>query len=201
MISLRQINNHVVRPIPIPSSFDTRPIKGFDLCETLFANIFLTAKKNSGKTSTIFKIMKHCSDKKTIIIIFCSTIYKDENWIEIQKYFEDRGYDIRVYTSIFEDGEDELDNLIAELSKEQEKEEKDDQSEDPCEVGNKRLKNLLFGDDEEDKTKCKKKKKSKYRCCEYMIVFDDLSGELKSKSLLNLLKKNRHYKSKLIISS
>ena len=34
-----------------------------------------------------------------------------------------------------------------------------------------------------------------------MIVFDDLSGELKSKSLLNLLKKNRHYKSKLIISS
>ena len=139
MISLRQINNHVVRPIPIPSSFDTRPIKGFDLCETLYANIFLTAKKNSGKTSTIFKIMKHCSDKKTIIIIFCSTIYKDENWIAIQKYFEDRGYDIRVYTSIFEDGEDELDNLIAELSKEQEKEE-EDELQYQCDVGNKRLK-------------------------------------------------------------
>ena len=34
-----------------------------------------------------------------------------------------------------------------------------------------------------------------------MIVLDDLSNELKSKSLLTLLKKNRHYKSKIIISS
>ena len=34
-----------------------------------------------------------------------------------------------------------------------------------------------------------------------MIVFDDLSNELKSTQLLSLMKKNRHYKSKLIISS
>ena len=47
----------------------------------------------------------------------------------------------------------------------------------------------------------KKSKKSKYKCPEYMIVLDDLSNELKSKSLLTLLKKNRHYKSKIIISS
>jgi len=34
-----------------------------------------------------------------------------------------------------------------------------------------------------------------------MIIFDDLSSELKSKSLLSLLKFNRHFKAKLIISS
>ena len=34
-----------------------------------------------------------------------------------------------------------------------------------------------------------------------MIVLDDLSNELKSKSLLTLLKKNGHYRSKIIISS
>jgi hypothetical protein len=34
-----------------------------------------------------------------------------------------------------------------------------------------------------------------------MIIFDDLSSELKSRSLLSLMKFNRHFKSKLIISS
>ena len=88
MISLKQINNQYVRPIAIPSQLDKRPIKGYDICEEIYANIFLCAKKKSGKTSALFKIMKECTDKRTIIIVFCSTCYKDENWIEIRKYFE-----------------------------------------------------------------------------------------------------------------
>ena len=207
MISLKQINKLIVKAIPVPSSFDKRPIKGYDVCEEIYANIFITSKKKTGKTSVVFEIMKNCSDKKTIIIVFCSTIYKDENWIEIRKYFERKGYDIRVYTSIFEDGEDQLEKLIQELSQEakeeeQEKHEEEETSEQKCNKIINKLSQLAFGDNEEEKEqKCKKSKKSKYRCCEYMIIFDDLSSELKSKSLLNLLKKNRHYKSKLIISS
>src|SRR4051812_13380616 len=98
MISLNQINNQRVRAIQIPSSLDKRPIKGYDICEEIYANIFLCAKKKSGKTSALFKIMKECAIKKTIIIVFCSTVYKDENWIEIRKYFEKKGNDLRVYT-------------------------------------------------------------------------------------------------------
>ena len=44
-------------------------------------------------------------------------------------------------------------------------------------------------------------KKTKYLAPEYIIIFDDLSNELKSKSLVTLLKKNRHFKCKIIISS
>ena len=80
MISLKEINKQRVRAIPLPQE-DKRPIKGFDICETLYANIFMVAKKNMGKTSAIFKIMKECTDKNTILYIFCSTIYKDKNWI------------------------------------------------------------------------------------------------------------------------
>ena len=137
MISLNQINNQHVKAIPIPSSLDKRPIKGYDICEEIYANIFLCAKKKSGKTSALFKIMKECAIKKTIIIVFCSTVYKDENWIEIRKYFEKKGNDLRVYTSIYEDGQDQLANLIEELSKEarddDEHEDKEDEPEiDPC---------------------------------------------------------------------
>ena len=111
MFSLQHINDKVVKAIPIPDE-DKRPIKGFDICEEVYANIFLCAKKKSGKTSALFKIMKECAIKKTVIIVFCSTCYKDKNWIQIRKHFEKKGMDIRVFSSIFEDGEDQLTELI-----------------------------------------------------------------------------------------
>ena len=70
--------------------------------------------------------MKECSTKHTIIIIFCSTVYKDKNWIQIRKYFEKKGMEVRIFTSIYEDGEDQLRNLIDEL-KQEAKEQEDKQ--------------------------------------------------------------------------
>src|SRR3954454_12037286 len=109
MISLKQINNQLVKAIPIPDE-DTRPIKGYDICEEVYANIFLCARKKIGKTSALFKILKECAGRKTTIIVFCSTCYKDKNWIQIRKYFAKKNIEIIVYTSIYEDGVDQLAN-------------------------------------------------------------------------------------------
>jgi len=49
--------------------------------------------------------MKECV-KKTIIYIFCSTAYKDKNWIQIRRYFKNKGMEVHVFTSMFEDGQD-----------------------------------------------------------------------------------------------
>ena len=150
--------------------------------------------------------------KKLLLLYFVDTIYKDEDWIEIRKYFEKKGNDIRVYTSLYEDGEDQLQKMIDELSNEaQEEDQKNEEKEELLPVNRcddilERLTNMHLAASgralpEPEPEKKKKVKKSKYRCAEYMIVLDDLSNELKSKSLLTLLKKNRHYKSKIIISS
>lgn len=218
MISLKQINSKYVKAIPIPDE-DTRPIKGYDICEEVYANIFLCAKKKSGKTSALFKIIKECVVRKTIIYIFCSTAYKDKNWIQIRKYFKNKGMELRVFTSIFEDGQDQLANLIEDLKQEakdeEETQEQTKEEEYPdtnrCDdilgrLGQMHLRACGLGtsqpqEEPEDETLPKRKKKSKYLAPEYMIIFDDLSSELKSKSLLSLLKFNRHFKSKLIISS
>ena len=209
MISLKQINKQKVKAIPIPDE-DLRLIKGCDLCPELYANIFLCAKKKSGKTSAIFKIMKGCTIKKTIIYIFCSTIYKDRNWIEIRKHFQNKGMEINVFTSLYEDGEDQLQKLINQLSAEAQENEEEPQEEAPqldrCDDILERLKGNYHviksnDDDEDEQGKPRKPRKSKHQAPEYMIIFDDLSSELKSRSLLDLLKKNRHYKTKLIISS
>lgn len=214
MISLRQINREIVRAIPIPDE-DRRPIKGFEICEEVYANIFNCAKKKSGKTSAIFKIMKKCCVKSTIIYVFCSTVYKDVNWIEIRKYFTKKGYDIKVFTSIYENGENQLLKLLSELNKQakanEEKQEDDDEPEEEIDKCAQIIQQLTYEynvsigrikpkpeEEEEDETK---PRKSKFRAPEYMIIFDDLSGELKEPSLIELLKKNRHYKTKIIISS
>ena len=107
MIRLEQINKQYVKAIPIPDE-DKRPIKGYDICEELYANIFLCAKKKSGKTSALFKMLKECCSLNTKIIVFCSTVYKDKNWVQIRKYFESKGVEISVFTSLFENGEDQL---------------------------------------------------------------------------------------------
>src|SRR3954470_4802741 len=113
-VKLRQINKQFVSAIPIPNE-DLRPIKGYDICEEPYANIFLCARKKSGKTSAVFKIIKECSDRKTVIVIFCSTAYKDKNWIQMRKYFKKQGMEVRVFTSIYENGEDQLANLVEDL--------------------------------------------------------------------------------------
>ena len=205
MISLKQINDKVVKKIYLPDE-DPRPVKGYDLCPEVFSNIFLCAKKKSGKSTVVFNLLKHCAGKDTHIIIFCSTVYKDAMYIQLRKYFEKKGRDIRIFTSIFEDGEDQLEKLIEELSEEaREKENDDNKDEEPemdrCDYILSRLGHPEAVLEEEQEEKKKKPKKSKYQAPEYIIVFDDLSTELKSKSLLSLMKKNRHFKTKLIISS
>ena len=69
--------------------------------------------------------MRECCDKKTIIYLFGSTAFKDENHIELRKYFEKKGNDIRVFTSLYKDDEDQIQKLIDELSQEAQEEDKE----------------------------------------------------------------------------
>jgi hypothetical protein len=53
----------------------------------------------------------------------------------------------------------------------------------------------------QEETKEKKPKQPKKLAPEIIFVFDDLSNELKSSTLTSLLKKNRHLKCKVCVSS
>jgi hypothetical protein len=100
------------------------------------------------KTSTIFKILQKCSNKNTKLIVFASTIFKDQNWISIVKYFEEKNIHIEIYTSIFdEDSENLIQNLINTLDLEEQTEEKKPKP-----------KSIIF-DNEEQKEKVYKPKK------------------------------------------
>ena len=213
-LSLKKINNEKVKKIHLPK-VDTRPIRGYNVCPELYSNVYFCARKKSGKTSALFKMLKACMGKDTKLVVFCSTVYKDPNWIEIRRYFENLDIDVEIHTSIRDDGEDQLLKFVEELNEDAINKEGDELDEPEVEKVNpnscdnilQRLRNMnsnprIFVEEkEEEQDKPKKKRKSKYQAPEYIIVFDDLADELKTPSLFTLLKKNRHYKTKIIISS
>ena len=180
-MKLQQINRQFVKKIHIPNE-DTRPIKGFDICEEVYANIVLFAKKKSGKTSTLAKIMKECINKETIIYLFCSTAYKGKNWIQIRKKWGKKGREVHVFTSIFDGGRDQLAHLIEDLKRQAEEEEKileqeneDEESlpaMDPCDAILMKLGALHdpeHEEEEEEEEEDRKPRASKYlaRVCDY----------------------------------
>jgi len=191
MIRIKKINKHIVKPIDVPKVEPER-IKGFDLIPKLYCAMFICAKKESGKTNAIFKILKECTGKNTTLYIVSSTVFNDDNWREIVKYFEKKGINLIVSTSL---DEANIPEKVEELKKiaqeeiEKEKETKDDKSSPIADV--------MFGKPEEDK----KPKKEKKIAPEYIFVFDDMSTELRNNNIGTLIKKHRHFKTKVICSS
>lgn len=199
-ISLKVINNKVVTAIPQfgGGKEDLRPIKGKDLFDELYPNVFLTAMKNSGKTSTIFSIIKHAATRDTTVIIFASTVYNDKSWVNIRAFLEMKKIPFEIHTAIKDEKGNHLNDLVSKLTKEAEEREIEEKANKDMPKKSK-VKNTLLcdSDDEEEKPK----KRSKFRSPDYIIVLDDLSEELKMPSLNALLKKNRHFRAMTLLSS
>lgn len=213
-MSVKKINSITVSEIPklAGEKEDTRLAKGYKLFPIAYSIISILAHKNSGKTTVIYNIIKHCATQKTKIVVFCSTIYNDDNWKRIRQHCEDSGIDIIAFTSMIENGVNQL-NIIVETLKEEQKQKEDEQKEKENEKdldeqisvkkqGTIKMKTLKDEEDEENEEKKEKKpRKDKYITPEYLFIFDDLSKELKSPDIEYLLKRNRHFKCKVIISS
>jgi hypothetical protein len=197
---LKRINKEKVKKVKSLKEEDTRPIKGYDLFPELYSNIFCVAKKKSGKTSCIYKIIKDCCTSQTTVIAFCSTLYKDDTWKSIVKMCKAKRIPFIGHSSLYEDGVDQLELLVNLLQNQAREEAEEEELEERVSKLEKAINPIMMNSDSDDEDE-KKKRKSKYRCPEYVIVLDDLSNELKSKSLVSLCKKNRHFKCKVVISS
>lgn len=193
-ISVKKINDETVKPIKLITPPDDRRIKGGKLFADVYANIFLVGKKKSGKTSVIFKILDKCAGKNTKIIIFASTVHKDANWLAMLKHFKDKKISIIGFTSIFENNVNNLE-VIQQALVEKAKREYEQQGE-----GKYKGKLVAF-DSESEEDEDDPSKKEKYLSPEYILVFDDLSTELKDPTIQAFLKKNRHFMCKTIIST
>ena len=194
MIRCQRINNAVVQPVPVEqiTADEQKPIRGVELFSEIYCNSFILAKKKSGKSTLMYKIIKETCHPRTKVFAFVSTINKDRIWTSIKKYCESKEIEFNGHTSIIDDdGQNILQNLITGLQKEEAVEE---------EKPKKKVRKIILCDDDEDEEK-PRKKKYKFRVPEYIFILDDLSTELSNPSVTALLKKNRHFKSKVIVSN
>lgn len=197
MIKIQRINNSVVKPLKFVKPKDDRPIKGFETVPLLMAIIFICAHKNSGKTWVVNDIINKCSTKDTTVIAFVSTLYKDDAWIAIRKNLKKKGIDFIGHTSIVDD--DTKQNHLIEFMKENRQPDDDEEDENEIIQKPKDLNDILFPIHEDEDTITFRK--SKYQAPKFILIFDDLSDELRKPYLQKFLKEHRHYSTKVIISS
>ena len=189
--TVKKINNEVVRDVQLVRETDTRPVKGAALFPELFPNIYYCARKRSGKTIALFKTLKRCAGPRTKIMVFCSTVHKDAAWLTIKAWAREKGLPFIGYTSLIDDnGINRLTSLIKDIQEA-------DTEEEQQKGSGKGAKDMLCSDDEEEE----KERPAKYQSPEWIFVLDDLSDELKKPIIATFLKKNRHFKAKILVSS
>ncbi len=202
-ISVTRINKEDVQPVAfINDVVDKRPVKGRDIFPEIYANIFLCARKKSGKSCVIYHTIKNCATTETRVIAFVSSLKRDKTWPAIEELCNQMKVRFTSFTSIYdaETKEDILDSIVKELESTSELEEAVEEEE---ESEHRPASSLIMQYDEDPYTeeKKKKKKRPKEKAPKIIFVFDDLSTEIKAPSLTALMKKNRHFKSKIIIAS
>jgi len=192
MIKVKKINNEIVRPI-IGGSIDAEKIRGKNLFPSLYDCIFVSGKRRSGKTSTIYKILQKCASRCSNIYLFVSTINKDATYEKMIEMLNEKGVkSIHTYMDIVD--EDTGRNILNDLINELKQKEEDEEVEKPKKE---KLKIHIESDTEEEEEKEYKDPKL-YN--ENIIVIDDQGEEMRNKAVTRLCKIGRHSKIMTIMS-
>lgn len=194
--TLKKVNNANIQRVHIPTIEEDK-ILGSDLFPTLYANILILARKNSGKTTVVYNILKQCADKDTHIIVFSATHQKDATWIAIKEYLDKKEIANTFHDDVIEDGINLIQVYLEQMRKDDEEEEKDEEGEKPQSIYD-----VRYDDSEEILTvKQRKKRAKKYISPAYIFIFDDMSQSLRNPYTSILAKQHRHYKAKVITST
>ena len=107
------------------NSFEVEPVKiieekkenilGYDMFPLLYNNIFLIAKKKSGKSNVIYNILDKRANKSTNILFFVPTFHRDDVYLKMAEMLDKKKINYEVFSDIIEDGVNVLDDIIKDL--------------------------------------------------------------------------------------
>lgn len=119
MFSYQKINNIEIEPVDGGESFDPSKILGYDYFNEPFCNIFIVARKNSGKTTLIYNILRHIIDpqykKKQKVHFFVGTIKQDRIYDSIKELLDYNEINYEENDSLYDNFSG--DNLVEKLMK------------------------------------------------------------------------------------
>lgn len=190
-MKIKKINDVVIKPIKFQKP--NLKIKGYDMFPEVYSNIGIISKKKSGKTTIIYRILQKCLGRDTKVYIFASTVHRDNSYKKIIEFLDNKKIDYELFTSIVENKINNVEQILNDLKQD---ESETDTTDTDSETENVRLLDYDDGHEEEQKPR-----KPKYLAPEVVFIFDDLGVGMRDRIIGTLLKTNRHYKSKIIIST
>lgn len=193
-IKIKKRNDITIKEIKIKNT-DKRPVKGLEIMP-LNSNMLIAAKTASGKTTVIATILEQICTEETQIVAFVSTLFNDDKYTWIQEWAEREGIVFHGYTSIKENGIDQLEIWMEKLKQEAIAEKKKKEIEEALALMP--IDKHVIADEDDDE---EKKKPSKYQSSKYVFIFDDLASEIGSKEYSNFMRVARHYKCSSITST
>jgi len=213
----KKINDIEIKPIISKKTANAKTIRGYNFFKEPYANVCILARKNSGKSTVIYRALEECATKGTNVMIFCSTINLDETYKKMVKMLEKKKCNVSTHEHFIENGVNLLDQLIKILQKKAEDETKDEEKQENkvkkapipvivlpnnCKIiGYEKDGSAIIEGNSIPPKQVKKQEKSKMITPENIFVFDDLSTEMAHPSISKLLTIIRHTHSKCIISA
>ena len=188
MYHTKTINNFEVEPVKVDEEKQEH-ILGYDMFPILYNNIFLIAKKKSGKSNVIYNILDKGANRKSSILFFVPTFHRDAVYIKMAEMLDRKKINYKVFSDIIEDGVNILDDIIKEL-------EAPEEQETPAIT--QPIKNM-FGLVKPPKPP--RISKSIKKAPRHIIILDDCGQSLKNSAVTKILKINRHLFARIIISS
>jgi hypothetical protein len=191
-----------VKPLDITEEKLTRAnTRGYDLFESPYSNIAIISKKQSGKTTLLFRAMEHLKAKGQTVHIFSSTFNLDPVWIEMIKMLRNNDINVIARPSFIDDetGINYIHEFLDIKTEEAKQRDAEDAPIDPEEP--KSLFAGLFTENIDPITK--KKKKYKQHLTRHtpknIIIIDDNSHITRDPSIFKLMQKNRHFSCKVFV--
>ena len=186
-------------PAPIevikPAITNKLPL-GYKYVNHPYANILLLAKKNSGKTNIIYNLLKQCANRSTEVVIFCPTVDLDDSYKIILDYLDSREIPHQQFKNL-----DTLADLLTSYNPLIQDAESESESDEEQPVSPSNIMAMCHVEKKEEVIKKRPPPRSKFIVPEHIFIFDDLKEKMRNKVLDDLIATNRHYKSKVIIST
>ncbi len=208
----------IIKPIEL-SNVSKKPVQGGELFAELYSTIFAIGRKKSGKSNAILHILRNTigydiNGNKTKIVFFVPTIHRDQTYTHIVDYLRSKKYPVQTHENFIENKVDLIEELLDEYKDEKESKSDSDSDTELSIRGNGRTRplcreecSILWGGEltrSQMMARAKKKKKIKVHkktAPSLIIIFDDLSSDLRKPSVAKLIKIHRHLRSKIIFSS
>jgi hypothetical protein len=185
-----------VKPVAVKKKKE-RPPLGAALFPDLYCSVYICAGTKSGKTTLINHILEYCIDDRTHVYIYCPTVEIDPTYAYIIERLAARDIKTTAVMHYLDDSDHNvLDDTMKELFKKGE----------PEQHGSGRLlgKRIVGGAVIEvyhRDTLQPDMPPPKYSAPKNLFLFDDLAEDMRAPIVYSLLKVQRHFKAKTLIST